>query len=141
MPTGTILELTPDGEIGHGKTRRCFVHPHNPNILIKIAGKRAQDTPPHNLLEARYYGEIRAKHGQISWIAQVYGFVDTNIGKGLMVEAIRNADGGLARPLADLLDNSDRIRHWDRQKVYEAVKALVERLLPLDLRLFDLNFG
>lgn len=134
-----MLYLPPGSEIGKGTTRICFPHPQNPNILIKLEKKKQKSKS--NLWEARYYGEIVKRHGEVAGVIRVLGFVETNMGQGLMVEAVRNADGTLSRPISDLVDNPEKTRHWPPEKVFDAVKALTDRLLSLDIRLFDLNMG
>lgn len=134
----TILELSPESEIAKGATRRCFLHPQNPNILIKI---EKDEKSKSNIWEAKYYGEVAEKYGEVTGITKLFGFVDTNLGKGLMVEAVRNADGGLSRRIADIVENPDKVGHWSLEKVYAAVQELTDRLIAMDIRQFDLNMG
>ena len=83
--------------IGMGKERMCFVHPEDPRLAIKIpkAGKS-----PRTEREVRFYnrldsrGSIDCKH-----IPRFHGICETNRGKGIVVELIRNYDGEISRPM------------------------------------------
>ncbi|MHA7878153.1 MAG: YrbL family protein [Saccharospirillum sp.] len=98
------------------KTRRVFEHPEDNNLLVKVhISRRAQpgdrglkawlaNRQDHFLyttgilrelqqfVESRYrdYGEV------VAHIAPIYGVIDTDLGLGLLMAAVRDGEGQLA---------------------------------------------
>ena len=89
--------------IGMGKERMCFVHPEDPRLAIKIpkAGKS-----PQSEREIRFYRRLEARGGvDCKHVPRFHGICETNRGKGIVVELIRNYDGEISRPMNWYLAN------------------------------------
>jgi len=83
--------------IGMGKERMCFVHPEDPRLAIKIplgqVDKRSER-------EIRFYRKLE-KRGVVDeiHIPRFHGLCETNRGRGIVVDLVRNHDGEISRPL------------------------------------------
>jgi hypothetical protein len=105
-----------------GSTRAVHVHPDDPDLLIKVmlpsiiekrygAGRRwykSQRRYRHfisYLREVREEIALRAHCGgeHPKCLQKIAGFVDTDMGFGLVVEAAKSRDGQLAQALPDLI--------------------------------------
>ncbi len=91
-----MLQITTD-PVGKGRERECYVHPDNPLKAIKIS---VGDNNEQSQREIKFYqklqkrGVIKDKH-----IPGFYGLCDTNLGRGIIVDMIRDHDGEISRPL------------------------------------------
>ncbi len=143
-----ILELTREKPFARGGNRLCFIHPEDPGCCVKVRrpdftleDRRRKKGFPKNLrplsafddnLEEhgvmksleRYYGDTVFRH-----ISRCYGFVETDLGKGLMSELIRNGDGRIAATLKKYL--------WDyglgpeiEQKIKELTDFWIHERVP-----------
>ncbi len=91
-----MLQITTD-PIGKGKERECYVHPDNPLKAIKISvGVNSQQSQR----EIKFYRKLQKRGGiDDQHIPRFYGLCDTNLGRGIVVDLIRNYDGEISRPL------------------------------------------
>jgi len=114
-----LQHLTP---LAHGAVRLVFAHPQEPGMLVKVmrpelikkrygAGAawfrkgRRYDPYLQFLREIREYVAAYASHGGSLPIAQkVCGLIETDLGLGLVTEAVRGADGELAPTLARVIE-------------------------------------
>ena len=148
----TPLELKHLEPIAKGSARLVFGHPERPDLLVKVLRpkllesrygegaawfRRRRRYDPYLLFlrEIREYVAAYASHGHSLRIAQkVRGLVETDLGLGLLVEAVRGADGALAPTVAKLIANGT----YD-----EAAQAALERflseLLENDIVIADLH--
>lgn len=116
--------------------RICYLHPSNPNIIIKIEKKGTPYNITPNKWEYRHYQEIVQAHGEVSGLSRIFGIIETQFGKGLMAEAIRDPDGSLSPTLAKAIQHPDK---WNPSALLKAVKDLMHHICDLDIRLFDFN--
>jgi hypothetical protein len=91
-----MLEITAD-PIGKGRERRCYVHPEDPRKAIKICHGNVRDQTNR---EIRFYRKLSKQvAAREDHIPKFYGLCDTNLGKGIVVDLIRNYDGEISRPM------------------------------------------
>ncbi len=147
-----IIELKHRTPIAKGGLRLIYEHPENPDLLIKVMRPEAvsrrygEDQPwykkrrrfgPYVLFarETMEFLATWASHGRTLPIAQrIAGFVETDMGLGLLTDAVRDADGNLAPTLAHLIDH----RLFDA-RAEEALEQFLVSLLESDLVLADLH--
>ena len=112
-----ILHLDNSLLINEGATRRCYRHPNDENKCLKIE-KRHEPTNGHDL---ESYNAVKSILSQ--YIA-IYDekLVDTNLGKALACEFIRDSDGQPAQSFAD----------------YRQTRITNQQLIDQFLDLFDL---
>jgi hypothetical protein len=113
--------LTGKAPLAQGSTRDVFWHPGDPDLLIKVIRRDA--------IEKRYgkgrpwYKTTRRYRHYVSYLREmreeiavralmdehpdslqkIVGFAETDLGFGLVVEAAKDRDGGLAPTLPDLI--------------------------------------
>ncbi len=99
MKSSNIIDLTDAIKIGSGIERTVYVHPDNPNQLIKFvhSGQEASQT----MREVSYYEKLvkRLPDTVEAWqhIPRFYGVQPTSLGKYPVFEAIRDFDGEIAK--------------------------------------------
>lgn len=113
-----MIQLQKIEPFAQGGNRLCFVHPEDASLCIKVRrpdftleDRRRKKGFPKNLRKLssfddnleefnvmrsieRYYGQEAFVH-----ISRCYGFVDTDMGRGLVSELIRNSNGCIAETL------------------------------------------
>jgi hypothetical protein len=117
-----VSQLQP---IGFGSQRYAFVHPDNPDLIIKVphanyilrrSGERGKWYKKWSkkrlrvrhflvfLREIKEHFAVRAAGDSIPpYMQTVVGFVETDIGMGVVTQAVRTADGELAPTLTSML--------------------------------------
>lgn len=141
-----------------GRLRVIHAHPTHPDCLIKTVRpdviewrwgaaapwyKRRVRTGQYTvfLRELREYLAVRAQHpaNEIP-IVHLMGLVETDLGVGLVVEKVRDANevhGALAPTLTTLCTAGGRIEPW----VDDALAQLLDALLRCDVIVGDLHPG
>jgi len=129
--------------IAKGGIRLVFLHPENPDWLVKVMRpevvssrygesgtwfRRNRRFRQYILFmrEIREYVAACASHGgSPSFVHKITGLVDTDLGMGLVMEAARDAEGNLAPTAAKLIFEG---RYDERAAVAleEFLKAIVE---------------
>nr|WP_320051425.1 YrbL family protein [uncultured Desulfuromonas sp.] len=133
-----MLLLGSQQPFARGGNRLCFVHPHNPQWCVKVrrpdftlADYRRKKGFPRNLRplssfddnleESRVIETLRQRCGEDihHHIYRCYGFTDTDFGRGLMTELLRDGDGRVSVSLKQDI--------WERgypEETRQAVEAL-----------------
>lgn len=107
--------------IAAGNTRDVFNHPEDPRLLIKVVRasaiqKRYGSGSPWYKFKRRRYGHLIAVLREVReqlavhvtggahprFLQKIVGFAETDLGMGLVVEAVRSRDGGFAPTVATL---------------------------------------
>jgi len=91
-----MLKITSE-PIGKGRERVCYVHPEDPRRAIKIPyGTNTEQTRR----DIKFYRQLK-KRGltQLRHLPNYYGWAETNLGRGIVVDLIRNYDGEISAPL------------------------------------------
>jgi len=107
--------------IAAGNTRDVYRHPDDPALLIKVVRpsaikKRYGSGAPWYKFKRRRYGHLIAVLREVReqlavrvsggthprFLQKIVGFVETDLGMGLVVEAVRSRDGGFAPTVATL---------------------------------------
>jgi hypothetical protein len=90
--------------ISQGKTRVCYEHPNNTNLCIKIM-KLEHENAEFLKKEIRYYKKIQKKNKNyaLTFFANYYGTIETNLGTGYLYDLIRDHNGKISLPLKSYL--------------------------------------
>jgi hypothetical protein len=146
-----LSQLTP---IAQGRMRLVYVHPKNPGLLIKVIRpdvieqrwgrgaawykkRRRYGQYISYVREIEEYVATYAKYGgSLPFLQKIVGFEETDLGLGLVMEAVRDANGNLAPTLAHLLYNKGFT-----VAAQESLEVLIEQLMTHDLNIADLNPG
>jgi hypothetical protein len=115
----------------------CYLHPQDPAKVIKIVRKKPafwkQDA---NQKEWRHYLYLKQRHAKLDFTATYHGFVETNLGRGLVSDCIRDSDGSVSARLEDVLANPGR---YDLAAMAKALDRICQTIITNNIQLFDLN--
>lgn len=149
-----MTELTGVQPVAQGRMRLVYEFPGNPDLLIKVIrpeviGQRWGEGQPWYKMQRRYrhyisymreigeYIAIYAQYGKSLPFAQKpVGLIETDMGLGLVLEAVRDDEGRLAPSLSTLLS----------EKIYspqaaEALERFIHEVLESDIIIADLHPG
>ena len=134
-----MLLLSNAKPFARGGNRLCYVHPDNPKVCIKVRRPdftledcRRKKGFPRNLRPLSSFDDNREEFQVISHLVEnrgeivlrhIYrcdGFVDTDLGKGLLTELVRDEDGRISLSLKQYI--------WEYGNS-SACKVAVEELL------------
>ncbi|WP_237057000.1 YrbL family protein [Microbulbifer sediminum] len=130
--------LTPEKPFAQGGNRLCFIHPGDASRCIKVrrpdftlADRRRKKGFPKNLKplssfddnleEMRVMTALRKQYGELVFrhVSRCFGFVETDMGPGLVSELIRDANGAISQTLKKVI--------WD-EGLTEECRGAVEAL-------------
>lgn len=118
--SGPILELKGREPFGVGGRRLCFVHPHDPKKCVKVLRTDERRTVRHkktiipahwrreydnNAHERRILEDLEKRIGpaMASHLPRSYGMAATDLGPGLVLDLVRDHDGGISRSIRELI--------------------------------------
>lgn len=117
------LDLSLSPPLAHGGDRYVFQHPHEPCLLVKVMDMEARAVYLAERPFKRWYKQFQRENDHRVFLnefneyvaaatcpsgvwllpmARILGLAQTNLGPGLLVEKIRDAQGGMAPTLKDL---------------------------------------
>ena len=96
--------------IGKGKERTCYLHPHDPRKLIKISGT---ETNIQTRREVSFYKTLTKRNIDYTNMPRYYGKVETNFGKGFVVDLITDYDGKISKSMLWYLEHGYKLSEFD----------------------------
>ena len=143
-----VIQITSE-PIGVGQERACYQHPNDAGKVIKT---QKGESYKQTLRELRLYKTLaRRGMGNYEHIPRYYGLVETNLGKGFVVDKIADYDGELSRslwwhfergyPVSEFLPYLEELRQYllDNQVMFSVdmgrFNVLFQRLSPTQARL------
>jgi len=72
----------------------------------------------------------------MDFISQCHGFVDTNLGAGLVCDCVRDFDGKISKTLFEISTGNYR---YDIRKIERALSLLLDNLTASNIQLFDFS--
>ena len=130
----TIL-LASEKPFAQGGNRLCFVHPEDDSLCIKVrrpdftlADRRRKKGFPKNLKPLSSFDDnleelsvmtaLRRRYGELVFrhVSRCFGFVDTDMGPGLVSELIRDSSGAISQTLKKVI--------WDEALTDETREAI-----------------
>lgn len=99
---GTQVVLEKDMLIGRGRDRACYLHPLDPNKVIKVS---IVENDKQSRREPKYYSKLQNRN--INWdaIARYHGKIPTNLGEGLVFDLVKDFDGSASKSITYYLEN------------------------------------
>ena len=131
-----MITLDDNSMIGQGTLRACYLHPQDDTLIIKVGRAGQVDGDDANRKELLSYQKLRQRHENLHHISHCHGFVETNKGKGLVCDCIRDNSGEIARTIWDIVVYEDAC---DIEHILEVARTLCDYLIANDLFLFDIN--
>lgn len=135
------MKLTNNDLLAEGGRRFVYINPEDKTKLIKIVKQEGIDK---KLKKLKFYKRFRPKkvidentedynaykiynkksENIFNFIPKLYGYIDTNLGKGLITEYICNYDGTCSISLKDYI----KINGVDKE-IWKSLKVLYKELL------------
>lgn len=81
-----MIYLNDAYELGRGTTRTCYLHPEDSHLCIKVM--HGHSKLRINELEHQFYKKLERKDITLEHLPRCYGFIDTNLGRGLVYDRI-----------------------------------------------------
>lgn len=82
-----IVELNDDFFLSKGSERSVYIHPNDKSKVIKILYNQKSKNN-QNEMEYKYYKYLEIKQVSFEHITNCYGWINTNLGKGLIFDRI-----------------------------------------------------
>ena len=101
-----MVELKKELLLGDGGERLVFIHPDDNNKVIKVLQPGIKIHNFQNELEFKYYDFLTKKNRDFSNITKCFGYIDTNLGKGLVFERVLDFDGQDSKFLRNCLNDN-----------------------------------
>ena len=151
-----MLKLKNKDPVSKGRCRLVFEHPASSDLLVKVIRpdvlerRFGKGTQPWRFKKNRRYGQYISFHREMQeylvsraesttsrfHVQTIVGFADTDLGLGMIVEAVRNVDGTLALPLGQLIKSG----LFD-EEAEEALERFFSQMLASRIVFSDLNLG
>ncbi|UCH40348.1 MAG: hypothetical protein JSU67_01185 [Gammaproteobacteria bacterium] len=135
--SSTGERLTIDSEpFARGKERACFLHPLDPGKIIKIS-TGSEDTQSRR--EITFFEDLQKRGvSDFRHLPRYFGTVETNLGRGLVLELICDANGEISRSLQWYLENGIEISQAE-SLLGELKQYLLDNLIIFNHDLFSGN--
>ena len=99
------VSLTPQDFVAEGTDRKCFRHPQQADLCIKVL--HPERRPGRFWREIRYFASLRRRQVDFHHVAAYHGLVETNFGPGAVFELVLDDDGRVSQSLASYLGAGD----------------------------------
>ncbi len=96
-----MIYLNSKLKLGRGTTRTCYLHPEQEELCIKIMHHHSK--LKINDLEYKFYKKLEQKQISHKHLPKCYGFVETNLGKGLVYERVKSDYAEFAENLDEVV--------------------------------------
>jgi hypothetical protein len=115
--------------VAKGGERACYINPDNSHQIIKIIFVQGEIHNNQNELENTYMKYLMHKKVDMTHIAKCYGYVDTNLGKGLVYERIMDFDGTATKSFRFYIANKLLSKQTQEQLIKELKTYLETNLI------------
>lgn len=122
--------------IGEGATQKCFKHPTNKNLCVKIPKEGINIKKLNN--ELRYYKKInkRVKEINYNFFSKFYYEIETSLGKGYVYDLVRDQkNGNVSKTLAHYLLEENKT--FSDKILYEAFNRMTEMMIKYKIIMQD----
>lgn len=99
------ITLTKDLMIAEGTSRICYNHPLDSSKVLKIS-KNKHNKLCDNDIEDIYFNYLKNKKIALSHLTKSYGFIETNLGKALMIDKVIDFNGKISLSFKDYILSS-----------------------------------
>lgn len=114
-----MIELNKGFFLAQGGERDCYIHPTDENKLIKIM--QDKNKTDQNSVDEIYYNILIKNKVSFSNIPKCYGYIETNLGKGLIFDRILNYDRSLCKSFRYMIAHK-LISMEEQKKLIEDLK-------------------
>ena len=128
------LQLSPQYFVAEGTDRKCFRHPSDAQLCIKVLHPERRSG--RFWRELNYYSSLQRRDADFQHLAKYQGLIDTNLGKGAVFELVLDDDARISKSLSYYLAQNDR--HFDAW-IAGAIEGLKQDLYQQWIVFHDLN--
>ena len=132
MHNKEIIQLDDSLLYGQVSHKKCFLHPHNKNLCIKIAYNEGGQKDL--IREINYIDVLKRRHKDYSILPKYFGKVNTNLGTGYVFEIIRDYNNGRTQTLEDFITDLNLFSQ-NYSLIVRLLKELKEKLYKNENRL------
>lgn len=125
MHNKEFIQLDDSLLYGQGSHKKCFLHPHNKNLCIKIAYNEGGQKDL--IREINYIDVLKRRHKDYSILPKYFGKVNTNLGTGYVFEIIRDYNNGRTQTLEDFITDLNLFSQ-NYSLIVSLLKELKEKL-------------
>lgn len=125
MHNKEILKLDDTLLYSQGSHKKCFLHPHNKNLCIKISYNEGGQKDL--IREINYIDVLKRRHKDYSILPKYFGKVNTNLGTGYVFEIIRDYNNGRTQTLEDFITDLNLFSQ-NYSLIVRLLKELKEKL-------------
>ena len=128
------LQLSPPLFVAEGTERKCFRHPDDESLCIKVLHP---DTESGRFKrEIRYYSRLQRRGVDFRHLTPYRGMIDTSLGKGAMFDLVLDDDARISRSLHHYLSQNDRqFNAW----IVDEIEQLKQNFYDQWIVFHDLN--
>ncbi|WP_159739414.1 YrbL family protein [Vibrio atypicus] len=130
----SIVVLSDELLLGSGNERRCYVHPNDTSLCIKVNHPNVIHRS-QNKIEEYYFLKLKKRSVPFTYIPEFYGASETNLGRGLVFERVQNSDGSPSAHLIDLLKDNT----ITKAEATSMLNQLYQYLIRFGISLGDIN--
>jgi hypothetical protein len=128
------VSLSAQQFVAEGTDRKCFRHPHEANLCIKVLHPERRSG--RFWREINYYLSLRRRDADFQHLTRFHGLIDTNFGKGAIFELVLDDDARVSKSLDYYLAQNDReFNTW----IIEAIENLKQNFYQQWIVFHDLN--
>lgn len=131
-----MIFLNETNLISRGQLRACYQHPEKIDRIVKVPAGEEKEQLKANVSELKGYHSLMLKHTDLFCVSHCYGFVSTNLGRGLECDCIRDESGRISKTLWDIIIFED---NPDIDYIVKVIKNFCDYLITQKIFLFDLN--
>lgn len=117
--------------------RVCYLHPEDAGKVIKLVRQKTTSRKKNpNWQEWQHYHYLLKQHGKLDFINECYGFIETDLGEGLIWQCVRDGSGEISSTITNIMKSPDG---YDLGKVERVLDCFCGFLIEKNIQLFDLN--
>jgi hypothetical protein len=117
--------------------RACYLHPEDSTKVIKIVRKKVFLRKNNaNWQEWCHYHYLLKRHGKLDIVNECFGFIQTNLGEGLVWQCVRDVDGDISSTVTNIMKMPE---NYDLIAVKKELNRFCQFLIQKNIQLFDLN--
>ena len=126
--------------LAKGGERKCYLHPNDEAKVIKIVHRNEKHNEQNNL-EYKYYKFLQKKNKSFEHLTKCFGFINTNLGYGLVYERVRDYNNKPSKSFEFFLKNKI-FPHVDEKKLVNQLKKYLfkNNILFIDVDLSNIFF-
>lgn len=130
------INLTKNFFIAKGGERDCYIHPNDNSKVVKIIHRKCKNNE-QNQLEFKYTNFLKSKNKSFEHITNCYGFVDTNLGKGLVFDRVLDYTNEQSKSFKECVLNS--LLSLDTEK--KLIEELKDYIFSNDILFIDVDLS